>query len=173
MSHPRSLTRESLGHEPLTATRLLRRVIVANRRVEKELARHLGVNPTDYRTMGMLLNRGTMTPSELATGLGISPALVSLSLDRLEELGHVERRRGETDRRRRAVTASPGSAAEVRDRLMPVVTASEGCLADFSDDQVEAVETYLRRVLAALDDCLADLRSPTDGADASEGVADA
>ena len=89
MQSNRSLTREALDHEPRVATRLLRRVIVATRRVEKELAQHLGVNPTDYRTMGMLLNRGTMTPSELAAGLGVSPALVSLSLERLEGMGHV------------------------------------------------------------------------------------
>ncbi|MDA8440670.1 MAG: MarR family transcriptional regulator [Propionibacterium sp.] len=170
MTSERSLTRAALGREPRRATRLLRRVVVANRRVESALADHLGVNATDYRTMGLLLNRGAMTPGQLARGLGISPALVSLSLDRLEGLGHVERRIDGTDRRRRTVTPAPRSAGEVRDRLMPIVTASEQCLAGFDDKQAAAVETYLAQVLDALESCLAD-RAP-DGA-ASDGRPDA
>ena len=146
----------ALGREPHRATRLLRRVVVANRRVEAALAHHLGVNATDYRTMGLLLNRGPMTPGQLATGLGISPALVSLSLERLEGRGHVERRTDDTDRRRRTVIPARRSAGVVRDRLMPIVTASERCLAGFDEAQVAAVETYLSQVLDALDACVTD-----------------
>ena len=173
MQPPRSLTQSTLGREPHPVTRLLRRVTVANRRVEKALSQHLGVNATDYRTMSMLLNRGTMTPSELAARLAVSPALISLSLERLEGMGHVERRRGSIDRRRRTVTASSGSAATVRDRLMPVVAASESCLEDFDDEQVAAVETYLRRVLAALDECLDDLNHRPGGGDAGSSPLEA
>ncbi len=157
MSSEKSLTRSALGREPQPATRLLRRVVVANRLIESALAEHLGVNATDYRTMGLLLNRGPMTPGQLAKALEVSPALVSLSLDRLEGMGHVERRPHNADRRRRTVLPARRSAGEVRDRLMPVVSASEECLAGFDAAQVEAVEIYLARVLGALDSCLADL----------------
>ena len=157
MTSSQSLTRSALGREPQPATRLLRRVVVANRRVETALAGHLGVNATDYRTMGLLLNTGPMTPGQLAERLGVSAALVSLSLERLEVMGHVERRPDATDRRRRTVTAARRSAGEVRGRLMPVVTASERCLAGFDERQVEAVERYLGEVLDALDSCLAGL----------------
>ncbi len=152
-----SLTRSSLGRQPRRATRLLRRVVVANRGVESALADHLGVNPTDYRTMGLLLNRGPMTPGELAAGLGASPSLVSLSLERLEAMGHVERHADESDRRRRTVTAARRSAGEVRDRLMPAVTASERCLEGLDVAQVQAVELYLTQVLDALDSILTGL----------------
>lgn len=152
----------ALGREPSAATRLLRQVTTLNRAVEQRLSARLGLNPTDYRTMGLLLGLGEVTPTQLSTRLGVSPALVSLSLERLQQMGHVHRRQATSDGRRRIVTANPESAARVSAALLPVVQASENCLDQMTDAERDAVERYLSAVADALVGCRDQLQAELD-----------
>ena len=83
---------------------LLRQVTVEFDLLAAEFARLHGLHPTDLRALIHLLDAarpGTpATPGWLADQLGLDASSVTALVHRLEELGHVRRRRDTADRRR-------------------------------------------------------------------------
>jgi DNA-binding MarR family transcriptional regulator len=81
-------------------------------------AREAGLSPPQIKALGYLFHRGSCAVRDVADGLGISMATASETLDRLVELGLLERATDPVDRRRAIVALTPEAQ-----RLLTEVTA--------------------------------------------------
>ena len=105
----------------------------------------LGVNRTDLRCLDVLMERGEAGAGELATALGLTTGSVTTMLDRLEQLGYVQRASDPSDRRRVAVMPTP-AAVRAAERLWgPVVAQGGKLMARYSPGQLETLIDVLRR----------------------------
>ena len=84
-------------------------VLFRNTIVEK-----LGVNITDWECLGLLLQKGVSTPTELSKHTGLTSGATTAMLDRLERSGIIERRRNPEDRRGTLIVIDKEKAAETR-----------------------------------------------------------
>lgn len=105
------------------------------------------VNSTDRLVMERLVERGPQSPSELALAIGITPAAMTTSLDRLEALGHARRSPHHADRRRIVVTATDESRRIIMAEIMSMVRDIETVADDFSPEELETVTRFLDRVV--------------------------
>ena len=67
------------------------------------LAERLGLSPSQWKTLGILENHGSLSAGELASRSGLAPASMSGILDHLESKGLVRRSQDPGDRRRTLV----------------------------------------------------------------------
>ena len=127
-------------------TQLLRAFIEKSRDFERKIEVMTAVNPTDRIVMEHLIEHGPQTPGELAAAVGITPAAMTTSIDRLEELGHAHRAPHETDRRKLVVTASEKSTGIIVAELMGMIVDMDSVKSDFSDDEMATITRFLARV---------------------------
>ncbi|MEY4397316.1 MAG: hypothetical protein RLZZ40_1072 [Actinomycetota bacterium] len=99
--------------------------------------------------METLIQRGPLSPGELAEAVRITPAAMTASVDRLIDMGHVHRDNHPTDRRRIVVTASPESVALIMAELRAMVVDVNGVLTDYSSDQLAVITEFLEKVNSA------------------------
>jgi DNA-binding MarR family transcriptional regulator len=140
---------------PAQPTLLLRAFAEKTREFEKKIEELTAVNPTDRLVMEHLIQHGPQTPSELATAVGITPAAMTTSLDRLEELGHAHRAPHESDRRKLVVTPSEKSVGVIMSHLMAMVIDIDSITQEFTPEQMSAITNFLERVNAVYDEHLA------------------
>lgn len=126
---------------------LLREFLTLSDAFEARLARALGVNRTDLDAMELLIEQGSMSPTDLARGLGITPAAATLVVDRLVAVGHAERAPHPTDRRAVRVVPHPASVARAMDELMPVIGEVDAVLDAFDPAERGTIEAYLEAVM--------------------------
>lgn len=88
---------------------------------ERRLGAVLEVNATDMKAMEHLIQEGSLSPTDLAARLGVSTAAATQVVDRLVEVGHVDRRPHPHDRRRVVVVPRPASVGRAMDELMPMI----------------------------------------------------
>ncbi len=133
------------------ASRLMRRILILNHEVEKQLGSELAVNSTDLDAMQHLMQRGPLSPSTLAQLLGISTAAVTVAIDRLVKLGHVSRQPHPTDRRRLLVVAAPNSVRRAMDNLLPMIREVDALIAGYTTDEQKAITDYLAKTVDILE----------------------
>jgi DNA-binding MarR family transcriptional regulator len=126
----------------------LREINTLSRAFERRLGTVLTVNPTDLAAMEHLIQEGPLTPSDLAARLGVTTAASTLVVDRLVALGHVERHRHASDRRKIVVVPSRSSVERAIDELMPVIAGVAGLVDDLAPAERELVAGFLERVIA-------------------------
>jgi DNA-binding MarR family transcriptional regulator len=76
-------------------------------RLGRELARAGEITPQQAETLQLVVERGTVSTSSLASLLGIDPSTASRNLTGLEREGYVVRRRGADDGRQTDVRLTP------------------------------------------------------------------
>lgn len=130
------------------ATELLRELIEANESFVAHLGKKLAVNPTDLSAMTHLISSGPLGPTDLARRLGMSTAAVTTVVDRLEAVGHVERRPHPTDRRSVMIVPNPGSVHQALGVLMPMIGGLDSALDDFCADERAVITRYLESAVA-------------------------
>jgi DNA-binding MarR family transcriptional regulator len=131
---------------PDPINRSLRDINALSRAFERRLGTVLTVNPTDLAAMEHLIESGPLTPSELATRLGVTTAASTLVVDRLVALGHVERHPHEHDRRKIVVVPARTSVDRAVDELMPVMFGIASLAADLTPADRAVVERFLAAV---------------------------
>lgn len=129
----------------------LRELSQSFRLYERHLAHLMQLKPTEYQAMEHILDGGgTLGPLELSARLGLAPGTTSELVDRLQNLGHVVRNRGEDDRRR--VNLAPTSAAT--GRIVAAISPALhdlGLLAEgFPPAEQEVILRFLREASATL-----------------------
>ncbi|MDO9395285.1 MAG: MarR family winged helix-turn-helix transcriptional regulator [Herbiconiux sp.] len=132
--------------EPDAINLSLREINALSRAFERRLGTVLTVNPTDLQAMEHLISSGPLTPSELATRLGVTTAASTLVVDRLVALGHVERHPHQHDRRKIVVVPARSSVDRAVDELMPVMFGVASLAASLSPSDREVVERFLASV---------------------------
>ncbi len=146
-----STPRRHSGEARHEASRLMRRILVLNQEVEKQLGRELAVNSTDLEAMQRLMERGPLSPSTLAQLLGISTAAVTVVVDRLVKVGHVSRQPHPSDRRSLLVVPTPQSARRAMYSLLPMIREVDGLISRYDPKQQEAITDYLARTVDVLE----------------------
>lgn len=140
------------------ATRLMRGISEVSEDLQREMRRLLDVNELDFRAMEHLLKDGSVTPSELAGRLGISPALASVVVDRLGAVGHAHRHRDPADGRRVLVTPAQSSAREAMGHLLPMIAETDRAIRELPPEHQDAVVAFLTATLTSMTTRLGELR---------------
>ncbi|MQW75739.1 MarR family transcriptional regulator [Nocardioides sp. dk4132] len=118
-------------------------------RVRHHLARRAGLSETELLALDHL-STGVRGPAELARLLDVSTPAATGIVDRLERRGHAVRRAHEADRRRTEVHMTQSGRVEVRAQLEPMIGAMHDLDAEFSQEELDVVERYLRGAQGAM-----------------------
>lgn len=140
---------EDFENQVHPATELLREVIQVSESFSKSVGEKLLINRTDFEAMSHLIDKGPLTAGELANLVGVTAGSATVMIDRLAKVGHITREPNPKDRRGVLVVASPESVHTAWQHISPLILASEGILNEMTDLERDAVEKYLRFMLAA------------------------
>ncbi|MEQ8747042.1 MarR family winged helix-turn-helix transcriptional regulator [Pyruvatibacter sp.] len=125
----------------------LRRILKATEANVKALAADSGLTASQLLVLQLLSSRGEMLNGDLADAVDLKQATTSILVDKLQERGLVERRRGERDRRRvwvEVTQAGRDLAAGAPDLLQNIFRRRFANLADW--EQASLVAALLRLV---------------------------
>ena len=125
---------------------------------------------TQWRTLGdlgtherMALSQlrvyGSMPMSELASRISLSRAAVTSLVDRLEADGWVRRDPDDLDRRRTVLRLQPTSAERWGSVVASFNTDLDALTSDMSDDEVNAVTNFLKRLASLSERHAGELRA--------------
>ncbi len=105
----------------------------------------LGLNPTDLKAAGLLLETGPITAGELAELMALTTGAVTGVIDRLEQAGIVERVKDPTDRRRVVVqiTRDPERIKQQEALFSSLSSASMQMLERFSDEELQTILEFI------------------------------
>lgn len=95
--------------------RALRRVLRATEIGSRRLATTTGLTPSQWLVLREIASRDSATPSAIAQALQFSQATITSVVDRLQELGFVQRQRNERDKRQFILSALPPGRAALTD----------------------------------------------------------
>jgi DNA-binding MarR family transcriptional regulator len=135
---------------------LVRRVFQLEQRFERRLAAALDVNATDLSAMEHLMERGPMTPSELATRLEMSTAATTHVIDRLVAVGHVERHPHPVDRRKITVTPAPASVRRAFEELSPMIAGVGDVAAAYTAEEQAVIAGFLSGIADLYEELVED-----------------
>lgn len=152
--------------QPKTRGEALRRVQTGLRRLTQGLHRlndavgsQIDLLPGDLEVLDMIGRDGPMSPRDITAATGIHPATLTGLLDRLEHGGWLTRRPDPDDRRRLIVEASADRGAEVARLYAPMSKALTEICADFTDEELAMVVSFLERAADAGTDAIARVRA--------------
>lgn len=129
----------------------LRRILKATEANVKALAGASGLTASQLLVLQVLKSRGETLTGDLARAVDLKQATISILLDKLQDMGLVERRRGETDRRRVWVRITETGVRTVQgapDLLQETFRTRFRHLADWEQ---AALVSALLRVVSLLD----------------------
>jgi DNA-binding MarR family transcriptional regulator len=118
----------------------------ANLRYMALASRGRNVGMRELLALGFLRDEGSITPSELADGLGITTASGTALLDRLERAGYAHRERHPTDRRSIVVKLDPAGRREVGSLFALLESEVRRALTGMSRAEHEAIEAFLKAI---------------------------
>ena len=121
-------------------------VLLRNTIVEK-----LGVNITDWECLGLLLQKGVSTPTELSKHTGLTSGATTAMLDRLERSGIIERRRNPEDRRGTLIVIDKEKAAGIAAILASARKAQEQLFSGYTTQELEFLSDFISKLAQVLD----------------------
>lgn len=128
------------------ATYALQGLIVLSNEIERELARVLGLNLTDYRALSALTvlgASGPVTVGRLAEQVGATPATATVIVRRLEARGYVHRERADGDRRQVHVRVAPAGYQRIMELMGPLMVETNDHLWSLPADEQQVVADFL------------------------------
>jgi DNA-binding MarR family transcriptional regulator len=128
------------------------------------VADRLGMNLTDYKALGILVDTGPITAGRLAEITGLTTGAVTGIGDRLERSGHVRRDRGSDDRRKVIIQPirTPEHDQAAGGIFAPLMQAVEEDLAEYSEDQLALILEFMDRHAATLQRITVEVRNADD-----------
>ncbi len=129
--------------------------------VDQRLAARLGMRPLEYAALSHIMaSDGQLGPLQLSALVGISTGSASELVDRLEQTGHVERRRNHHDRRRVTLHSSPDGTGRILGELGSLFNDLDALDSSLSPDQRDTISRYLRRAAELLRQFPSDVDDP-------------
>lgn len=125
---------------------------IQGRVFEKLLAEH-GIsefNGAQGRILFVLWERDGITISELSEKTGLAKTTLTAMLDRLEKIGHIQRKSDPADRRALKIVLTPEARGLKSQYDAVSAEMNEIFYGGFSDEEILAFEAYLGRVLENL-----------------------
>jgi DNA-binding MarR family transcriptional regulator len=132
----------------------LRAITVGLDLLGAEFAQRNSLHPTDLRALICLLDAARThtlaTPGWLGRQLGLNSAGTTALVDRLERLGHVQRRRDSRDRRRVLLEVDERAVALGQSFFGPLITELVAATRTFSDTELATIQRFLLNVHEAV-----------------------
>ena len=107
----------------------------------------LGITAAQYVIMVRLAENESSSASGLCRGTSYDPGAMTRMIDRLERKGFVRRVRSADDRRKVDLELTPEGRAVHPKLIAAVVKVLNRRLSGFSGDEVNELESYLKRML--------------------------
>lgn len=141
-----------------------RRLSNATVMFHQAVADRLGMNLTDYKALGILVDTGPITAGRLAEITGLTTGAVTGIADRLERSGHVRRERGTEDRRKVIIQPirTPEHDHAAGGIFAPLLRAVEEDLAGYSEDELALILGFMDRHAATLQRITTEVRKADD-----------
>lgn len=108
-------------------------------RVTAELARELGVAPSDLRALIYLADHDSVTPKQVAHHLSVTTGALTGILDRVERVGYVHRAAHPSDRRSLLIELTPAGRDAVEETRAVYASAFAAAIAPEHVDLVVAI----------------------------------
>ena len=122
-----------------------------------QVGARLKMRDVDFDCLNLLNQHGPLGPGALAKLAGLHPATMTGVLDRLERAGWATRDRDPDDRRAVVVRAAPERGREIYEMYAGMNGAMDEICADYTVEQLEIIEEFLRRTVGAGRDSTAKL----------------
>jgi len=136
----------------------------AERRMSEASRRYMRLGETDMRALRLLIaaqrQGAVVTPSAVATHLGVSTASTTKLLDRLEAGGHIVRTRHPSDRRSIAIEVTEHTRRAARDSVGRLHARRFDVVAALSPEQRTAITAFFDALVATADDVDHEGRRP-------------
>jgi DNA-binding MarR family transcriptional regulator len=98
---------------------------------------HLGINRTDLRCLGVLMEHGLLSASKLAESVALTRGAMTTALDRLEQAGFIRRIHNDQDRRGVTIEATQTAKDAIRSIWAPIRADGLAVLKKYSDADLE------------------------------------
>ena len=110
------------------------------------VAERVGLNVTDHKCLGLLLENDALTPGALASQAGLSSAAVTTVLDRLEPAGFVRRVPDPKDRRRTVLRVNHEKVdAEISPLMASFQAAMGRLMSGYAPEQAALIVDFLAK----------------------------
>ncbi|WP_243399969.1 MarR family winged helix-turn-helix transcriptional regulator [Arthrobacter glacialis] len=135
----------------------------SDRYVERVASLH-GLHRTDLNALGFLVRPSregnTMTPGKLGDALNLSSPATTALVDRLARSGHVVRQRDQADRRQIQLSMTEHARNVGRTLFLPLAMELGGAVQNYTPEELELVERFLRDMTAATSTARENLKAP-------------
>jgi DNA-binding MarR family transcriptional regulator len=125
----------------------MRRFNVESDRFVERFAVEHGLHRTDLNAVVVILDAFTagrpLTPGELGSELNLSPPATTALINRLEQVGHVERRRSTTDRRKVEVVLREQAIRLAGQFFAPLGRHLTSVIEEFSPQERQVIGRFL------------------------------
>jgi DNA-binding MarR family transcriptional regulator len=109
------------------------------------VADKLGLSPSDHKCMDLIRDEpDPLTAGRLAELTGLSTGAITGVIDRLERAGFVARAEDPNDRRRVVIRRTPERGPDLRPIFAPLHAAMLQYCAQFSNEELEVVLSFMR-----------------------------
>ncbi|AYG03624.1 MarR family winged helix-turn-helix transcriptional regulator [Gryllotalpicola protaetiae] len=114
--------------------------------LSRRVGTRLRLNEIDLECLDVLAREKVLSPSALATRLGLHRATITGVLDRLERGQWIVREPDPADRRAMVVRPQAAHAGEIFAAFKGMNDAVDGILADYSDAELDVISGFMRKV---------------------------
>lgn len=140
------------------------RLLRAERDCVEQIRTATGLSDNEFHAIRYLLQAQRdgrdMGPKDLIVMLGLSSASVTKLVDRLEELGQLEREPHRTDRRAWVLIPTPEAAHKIESSYRPFHEAVVDAMDALSPAEAQVVDRALNEVIARLESAELKLTAP-------------
>lgn len=130
---------------------LLRKVSAASFEAFSAITAEYGLHPMHFGMLSILDADGPISQQELSKRTGVDPSTMVARNDVLEELGLIERRRSETDRRSYEIILTPKGATTLVDLREKATEFMEHFFRDLDRDERYELNRLLTKLAATVD----------------------
>lgn len=124
---------------------LARRYSTATVLFHHAIAERLGLGPSDHKCLDLLVERGTLTGSELAALTGLTSGAITGVVARLERAGYLRREPDPDDGRRQLLRPVPERMADVAEVFAGLQSDAAALVSGFDTAALEAIAEFLVR----------------------------
>ncbi|MFC4537095.1 MarR family winged helix-turn-helix transcriptional regulator [Sphaerisporangium dianthi] len=132
---------------PLELITLMRRLNVELDRFVERFAVDHGLHRTDLNAVVVIMDAARegrpLTPGALGAALNLSAPATTALLNRLEQAGHVERSRSETDRRKVELALHSQAVTLAKEFFTPLARHLSEALAPFTGEERQVILRFL------------------------------
>lgn len=113
---------------------------------QEAAAGHLDLTATQLECFQLVRHEGPLTASDLAQETGLTPASLSVIVDKLVAKAFLSREQDRTDRRRWILQANPAAIATVDAVYVAHARRTEALLDDYSNDEFAAALRFMEKL---------------------------